>query len=41
MPEKLKKWLEKHPLPKNTEDTSFSTSSAKAVPKKQSDGGVA
>ena len=43
MPEKLKKWLENHPLPKNTEDTatSFSTSSAKAVPKKQSDGGVA
>lgn len=44
MPEKLKKWLENHPLPKNTEDTatSFSTSSAKAViVEKHSDGGAA
>ncbi len=43
MTDKLRIWLENHPLPKNTEDTatSFSTSSAKAVPQKQSDGEVA
>ena len=46
MPEKLKKWLENHPLPKNTDVTTDSTKvissmSAKAVPQKQSDGGVA
>ena len=43
MTDKLRIWLENHPLPTNTEDTatSFSTSSAKAVPQKQSDGEVA
>ena len=43
MTDKLRIWLENHPLPENTEDTatSFSTSSAKAVPQKQSDGEVA
>ena len=44
MTDKLRIWLENHPLPKNTEDTatSFSTSSAKAViVEKHSDGGAA
>ena len=46
MPEKLKKWLENHPMPNTSDVTTdstkvISTPSAKAVPKKQSDGGVA